>query len=76
MNDLMLVSDSTENDLMLGFSPSEQIEGEKGGGESEEADLGDELDSEKLEDKLRSSASSDGSSSLMKVRGWNPQRLR
>ena len=46
MNDLMLVSDSTENDLMLGFSPSEQVEGEKGGGESEEADLGDELDSE------------------------------
>ena len=46
MNDLMLVSDSTENDLMLGFSPSEQIEGENGGGESEEADLGDELDSE------------------------------
>ena len=46
MNDLMLVSDSTENDLMLGFFTSEQIEGEKGGGERDEADLGDELDSE------------------------------
>ena len=46
MNDLMLVNDSTENDLMLVCSPPEQIVGEKGGGESEEADLGDELDSE------------------------------
>ena len=35
-----------ENDLTLVLSPSEQMEGENGGGETEEADLGDELDSE------------------------------
>ena len=46
MNDLMLVKDSTEKDLMLGFFISGQIVGENGGGEREEADLGEELDSE------------------------------
>ena len=45
MNDLMLVNDSTEKEL-LGFFSSEYSGGEKGGGEREEADLGEELDSE------------------------------